>query len=287
MPARRMTLDDIGFAIGLICREGWGHTRIDLQRMLTLSPDGSFVWDIDGKPCGFLTSIRHGSTAMIGHVLVSEDSRGLQVGKGLLDAFLSDVDASGARSSMLYATADGSKLYQQFGFRNSGHELVAVGVLVKDDERLRIKPTCERVEREDLDVISSIDGNLFGDDRTPLMTRLLDEFPEHCFKLERGGEMVGFAFGRRTPIGFDIGPWTCLSGSRDDAKALLDSVIRSFPSGGRIDISPFAANPHVPRIVGRYHPYRNAERVQLMVRGESRYDAAPGKVFGVAGFEMG
>lgn len=287
MPARRMTLDDIGFAIGLICREGWGHTRVDLQRMLTLSPGGSFVWEIDGKPCGFLTSIRHGSTAMIGHVLVSEDSRGLQVGKGLLEAFLSDVDSSGARSSMLYATADGSKLYKHFGFRNSGHELVAVGVLVKDSERLRIKTACERVEREDLDVISSIDGSLFGDDRTPLMKRLLDEFPEHCLKLQRRGEMVGFAFGRRTPIGFDIGPWICLSGSRDDAKDLLDSVILSFPCGGRMDISPFAANEHVPRIVGRYHPYRHPERVQLMIRGESRYDSASGKVFGVAGFEMG
>ena len=287
MPARTMTIDDIGFAIGLIRREGWGHTRVDLHRMLTLSPQGSFVWEIDGKPCGFVTSVRYGSTAMIGHMLVSKDSRGLRVGKSLLETLLSDIDSAGMRSSMLYATADGSRLYQQFGFENSGHELVAVGILVKDSERLRIDSGCERVERRDLDLICTVDRDTFGDDRTPLMTTLFDEFPEHCFKLERRGELVGFVFGRRTPIGFDIGPWICLSGQYDDARNLLDTVIRSFPYGGRTDISPFAANIHVPRIVGRYHPYRKAERVQLMVRGERRYTAGSDKVFGVAGFEVG
>ena len=287
MPARTMTIDDIGFAIGLICREGWGHTRVDLHRMLTLSPRGSLVWEIDGRPCGFVTSLRYGSTAMIGHMLVSKDSRGLRVGKSLLEALLSDIDSTGVRSSILYATADGSRLYRQFGFEESGHELVAVGVLVRDSERLRINPACERVERSDLETICSIDGETFGDDRTALISRLFDEFPEHCFKLERQGELVGFAFGRRTPIGFDIGPWICLSRQYDDARDLLDSVIRSFPCGGRTDISPFAANVHVPRIVGRYHPCRKAERVQLMVRGERRYTVGSYKVFGVAGFEIG
>ena len=287
MPARRMTIDDIGFAVGLIQREGWGHTRVDLRRLLSLSPDGSYVWEMDGKPCGFVTSIRYRSTAMIGHVLVSPDSRGRQVGKGLLSELISDIDSAGIKSSMLYATADGSRLYEQFGFRDSGHELVAVGVLIKDSERAKIRPLCERVESGDIELLSSLDAHIFGDDRSPLVARLYEEFPEHCFKLEKDGKVVGFAFGRRTPIGFDIGPWICMSGLREDAMALLDSVIHSFPCGGRTDISPFAANEHYARIVGRYHPYRRAERVHLMIRGDQRYTADVDKVFGVAGFEMG
>ena len=287
MPARKMTADDIGFAVGLICREGWGHTRVDLRRLLSLSPEGSYVWEADGSLCGFVTSVRHRSTAMIGHVLVSPDSRGRQVGKRLLAELITDIDSAGIESAMLYATADGSRLYEQFGFRSSGLELVAVGVLVKDSERVRIDPACEPVRHEDIDALSSLDAETFGDDRSPLIMRLFEEFPEHCFKLERGGELVGFAFGRRTPIGFDIGPWICMSGSREDATALLDSVIHSFPCGGRTDISPFAANKHYARIVGRYHPYRRAERVQLMIRGEPRYTADVNKVFGVAGFEIG
>lgn len=282
-----MRVDDIGFAVGLICREGWGHTRVDLQRLLSLSPEGSYVWEVGGRPCGFVTSVRHRSTAMIGHVLVSSESRGRQVGKGLLRELLSDIDSAGITSAMLYATAEGSKLYEQFGFRNSGHELVAVGILVKDSERVRISNVCERLERDDIEHISSLDARTFGDDRAPLITRLFDEFPEHCFKLEKHGEIEGFAFGRRTPIGFDIGPWICMSGSREDATTLLDSVIKSFPCGGRTDISPFAANQHFARIVGRYHPYRKAERVQLMIRGEPRYTTEVNKVYGVAGFELG
>ncbi|UCE91321.1 MAG: GNAT family N-acetyltransferase [Methanobacteriota archaeon] len=287
MPARRMRVDDIGFAVSLICREGWGHTRVDLLRLLSLSPSGSFVWETDGRPCGFVTSVRHRRTAMIGHVLVSSDSRGRQIGKSMMSALLSDIDSAGMESTMLYATTDGAKLYEQFGFVNSGHELVAVGVFVKDSERSQMEPACDMVQRDDIEALSSMDARTFGDDRSPLIARLHDEFPEHCFKLVRQGEIVGFAFGRRTPVGFDIGPWICMSGQRGDATALLDSVIHSFPGGGRTDISPFAANRHFARIVGRYHPYRKAERVHLMVRGEQRYTTQVDKVFGVAGFELG
>ena len=287
MSIRTMTKEDIAAAVGLIQREGWGHTRVDLERMLSLSPHGSYVWESSGEVCGFITSMRYERTAMIGHLLVSKDSRGHQIGRSLVGALMEDIDSSGIDSSMLYATTEGSRLYRQFGFVESGHELVAIGIRVKDEERLSLKTICEHVREEDLEEIASHDRIIFGDDRNELIARLFREFPEHCFKLNESGRVVGCIFGRRTPIGFDIGPWFCSTGRGEDAAALLESVIGSFPSGGRIDISPFASNADVPRIIARYHKYRKAERVNLMIRGERRYDADIRSILGVVGFELG
>ncbi|MDH3365990.1 MAG: GNAT family N-acetyltransferase [Thermoplasmata archaeon] len=287
MSVREMIQEDMGFALSLIRKEGWGHTRIDLERMLSLTPDGSYIWECEGVPHGFVTSVRYGNTAMIGHLIVSSDSRGRQVGKGLMKTLLEDIDSAGISSTMLYATAEGSKLYHQFGFVESGHELVAVGLLIGEGERSALRSQCTMVQDGDLDEVVSLDRETFGDDRPNLIMRLYRDFPEHCFKIERSGDLIGFAFGRRTTIGFDIGPWLCAPGHKEDAESLLDSVIRSFPYGGRTDISPFSSNQDVHGILDRFHHYRKAANVKLMVRGDPRYEGSIDRVFGVAGFEIG
>jgi len=287
LSVRKMTLEDLDFALSLIRKEGWGHTRIDLERMLSLTPDGSYVWESDGVSRGFITSLRYKNTAMIGHLIVSGGSRGRQVGKGLVNALLEDVDSAGIASVMLYATADGDRLYSQFGFADSDHDLVAVGLLIGQEERRALKSQCEMVHECDLAEIISQDRKTFGDDRSGLITRLYREFPEHCFKVDRSGDLVGFIFGRRTPIGFDIGPWLCTPDNKEDAEALLHSVIHSFPCGGRMDISPFLENSDVRSIIDKFHHYRKALSVKLMVRGAPRYAENRDHVFGVAGFEVG
>lgn len=286
MPVREMGLKDVGFAVDMIGGEGWGHTRVDLERMLTLSPGGSVLWESGGVPRGFITSVRYGSTAMIGHLLVSKRCRGRSIGRTLLERLLDDLDSSGVRSIILFATEEGGRLYSQYGFAKS-HGMTAVGLYVSDSVRRGMTMSCERVSQDDIGAVCALDRSLFGDDRTALLSRLHADFPEHCFRIGSGSALTGFAFGRRTPIGFDIGPWVCTSGSREDAASLLDSVMRSFPCGGRMDLSPFADNRDALDILRGFRRYRKAETVSMMVRGEGRYPSGRGKVLSVAGFEMG
>lgn len=283
---RDMRHDDIGRVIALISGEGWGYTRVDLQRMLAISPSGSFIWESEGAVRGVVTSIMCGSTASLGHLVISRESRGKNIGRRLLEHFLDHVDSAGVRSTILYATEQGSRLYEQYGFRVT-HKTIAVGVLVSDSARRGMQVRCELVSEHDLSDVCAVDREMFGDDREVLLRRLHSEFPEHCFKLEKEEGPVGFAFGRRTPIGFDIGPWVCSTGSLDDARALLTSVMGSFPGGGRIDVSPFADNEGALEVLDGYHRYRRAEPVGLMVRGDDRYVSRRGEIFSVAGLEVG
>lgn len=281
-----MRPDDVGRAISLISGEGWGYTRVDLQRMLSLCPEGSFVWDSEGGIRGVVTSVTYGSTASLGHLVISRESRGRSIGRKLLEHFIDSVDSAGVRSTILYATEQGSKLYEQYGFRAT-HELTAVGVLVSDSERKRMQVVCEPVSDGDMPAICATDKEMFGDDRSPLLRHLRSEFPEHCFKLEDEGALTGYVFGRRTPIGFDIGPWVCSTGSIEDARTLLTSVMGSFPGGGRTDVSPFSDNGSALEVLGDYHRYRRAEAVKLMVRGDARYVSRRGEIFSVPGLEVG
>ena len=281
-----MELGDVGLAIELINKEGWGHTRIDIERILTLSPESNLMWESDGVARGFVTSLVYERSAMVGHVLVSKESRGRQIGKGLIKSLLEILDSNGMESVILYATEDGARLYRGFGFKET-NELFSVGLLIRESVRETLEQECEKVQEPDLDELVDMDAMTFGDRRPNLMRRLYSDFPEHCFKLERSGETIGFICGRRTPIGFDIGPWICMSGAEKDATSLLSSVIRSFPAGGRVDLSPFCDNSLAMKILSGHYQYKPAERVKLMVRGEALYRHDRDKVFGAAGFELG
>ena len=119
MPVRRMELGDVGLAIELINKEGWGHTRIDIERILTLSPWSNLIWESDGVAQGFVTSLVYENSAMVGHVLVSKENRGHQIGKGLITGLLDRLDSEGIESVILYATEGGARLYRRFGFRET------------------------------------------------------------------------------------------------------------------------------------------------------------------------
>ena len=286
MPVRNMELGDVGLAIELINKEGWGHTRIDIERILTLSPESNLIWESDGVARGFVTSLVYESSAMVGHVLVSKESRGHQIGKGLVKSLLDRLDSKGVESVILYATEEGARLYRGFGFRET-NDLFSVGLWIRESVRKTLKKECAKVQEADLDELVDMDAKTYGDRRSDLMRRLYSDFPEHCFKLERSGKTVGFVYGRRTPIGFDIGPWICMSGAEKDATSLLSSVIRSFPAGGRVDLSPFSDNSLAGKILSGFRQYKTPERVKLMVRGEPLYMHDRDKVFGAAGFELG
>jgi GNAT superfamily N-acetyltransferase len=286
VPVREMNAGDLDLAVELINREGWGHTRIDLERILSLSPGSNFVWEASGVARGFVTSVVYESTAMVAHVLVSEESRGRLIGKSLLKTLLDRMDSDGIRSVILFATEAGSQLYQKFGFETT-NEILSVGLYVQERVMRSLPQTCHRVEADDLGEISAMDALTFGDNRPGLMTRLHRDFPEHCFKVVRDGRVDGFIFGRRTPIGYDIGPWISMAGDEKDARSLLSSVIASFPGGGRVDLSQFSDHSAAARVLSRYHHYKKAESVRLMVRGEHRYVKNRDEVFGLAGFDLG
>jgi len=280
---RKLEPEDLDFALALTNAEGWSYTRGELERMLRMDPDGSFVCE-DQKPLGFITCVTYGHTGVVGHLAVSREVRGRRIGHSLLNNAVDYMSGRGADSMLLFATDDGVGLYSQYGFVKR-REVSCIHVAVGGDRKARTPTTCSLITRNDLPEIIEMDNQIFGDDRTQLIELLYDEFPKNAFKIQRDGRILGFSFGRATPTGFDLGPWVCSSGSKRDAEDLFKATVLSM-GDGTVFLGVFPDNPQAVEIANSMRRVRYW-RTHLMTRGEERYCAHIDKLFGVAAFELG
>ncbi len=278
-----MGRDDIDFAIWLIDQEGWGYTHVELERMLKLDPEGSFIYE-DKRPLGIVTCVSYGKTGVVGHLVVSKEGRGRKVGQSLVTAAVEYLEGVGVESMLLYATPEGTGIYERFGFRTS-RNVLCMNVHASPGPEPLPGCSCELIRPEDLADVISIDRELFGDDRSRILEMLHREFPEHCFKLVRNGRIASFAFGRKTPVGFDLGPWVGPSDNRAEAEAPLRAFFDAVGPNG-VFLGVFSDNPVALSICETLVKNR-VWNTALMVRGKGRYEKDIRRIFGVAAFELG
>lgn len=283
MAVRQLRAEDIPEALRLINDEGWNYTSIELERMLILDSGGSFMFE-DEHPIGIVLGVSYGRTGVIGHLVVSKKGRGRKIGQTLLNRSLEYFDSRGVESVALYATADGEKLYNKFGFLKKRRALCVNGRI----PRVAAYPKALKVERlneRDIPDAIALDAVLFGDDRKKLMEMLCKESADHRFKLSKDGELVGFILARESPVGYDVGPWVCTTGNPDDAMNLFAAEVGTLRRG-TLFLATFEQNRHSADLA------RSLDRiilweVEYMVRGEDRYAKDPSSVFGIAAFELG
>jgi predicted GNAT family N-acyltransferase len=280
---RKLEPKDLDFALALTHAEGWSYTKGELERMLRMDPEGSFVYD-DQKPLGFITCVTYGRTGVVGHLVVSKETRGRRIGHSLMKTAVDYMSDRGVDSMILFSTDEGVRLYNQYGFVTR-REVSCLHVAVGGDRKVRTPTTCSLIAREDLPEVIEMDRQIFGDDRTQLIELLYDDYPKTAFKIQRDGRILGFCFGRTTLSGFDLGPWVCSSGSRRDAEDLFNATALSM-GDGTIFLGVFPENPLAVDIVNSIRRVRYW-RTHLMIRGKERYYANIDKLFGMAAFELG
>jgi ribosomal protein S18 acetylase RimI-like enzyme len=283
MEIRPVKLADVDSALALINAEGWEYSKEEIERMIRLDPGGSFFY-IDHKPVGVITTVTFGRTGVIGHLVVSKDARGRRVGQSLLKHAVDCLETAGIESIILYATPDGERLYKRYGFavRGLAYATKAINNGEYDSSRTEL---LGRVVSKDLEQIIMMDQELFGDDRGKMIRHLHDEFPAHSFKAERDGRIVGYAFGRKSSVARDLGPWGCTSTDRNDAEAVFGACVQSM-GRGPVFFGVFQKNQQAWEIAVKLHIMR-AWPTQLMVRGRERYTGALSSIFGIVGFELG
>jgi ribosomal protein S18 acetylase RimI-like enzyme len=283
MAVRQLRAEDIPAALALINEEGWNYTSIELERMLQLDPDGSYLFE-DGHPIGIVMGVSYGRTGVIGHLVVSKKGRGRKIGQTLLNHSLDYFDSRGVESVALYATAEGEKLYNKYGFLKKRQALCVnarIPKVVAFPDALK----AERLDEKDMPDAIALDSDLFGDDRRKLMDMLFKESVGHRFKLSKNGALVGFIFARESPVGYDVGPWVCTTGSAKDAMNLYAAAVTSL-TRGTLFLAAFEQNKHSAALA------RSLDRiilweVEYMVRGEDRYNRDPSSVYGITAFELG
>lgn len=205
---RLLTPTDLNQADDLRGALGWNQTLSDWRRLLSLSPEGCFAAEREGRIVGTCTSVTYGSTlAWIGMMMVHPESRGHGIGQALLRSCVDYLKSRGVLCIKLDASPMGQPLYARNGFlpewtltrwEHRGSPRV--------DEAVSnfIRPPAERHWQ----AISDLDTPFFGVDRGHVLKSLAAG--SNRALIFESGPVLGFGMLRTGARADYLGPITAL-----------------------------------------------------------------------------
>lgn len=163
---RVLTPEDLTFADQIRSLAGWNQTLADWNRFLQHEPEGCFLAEWDGQPCGTVTTTSYGTDlAWIGMMLVHPDYRRRGIATALMETALNYLRGRGVRCIKLDATPDGQPVYERLGFRPEWEF---------QRWKLTVPASSANVEKRVAEIgnLHLYDGAVFGADRYPWLERL-------------------------------------------------------------------------------------------------------------------
>ena len=171
------------------------------------------------------SGIAYGPLGIVGNMVVVPDRRRRGFGSHILREVLAFLEERGARRIELYATPDGRRLYERFGFTR-----LATGSMIELDRERALAagdPDYEvrHAQPGDLSMIGAYDLPRYGGDRMPVLRGAVSDPARPAVLALRGGELGGFAVLR--PAGTRLGPW--VADDTRSAGALLAAIATDLP----------------------------------------------------------
>ncbi|MBN1563947.1 MAG: GNAT family N-acetyltransferase [Anaerolineae bacterium] len=259
---RKMTSDDIPAVVALLAQVGWTFNPRDVVRLLHWSPEGCFVLaEPGGELVGCVTTTPYEARlAWIGMMVVKPDCQQQGLGGQLMRAALDYLIARGTERIMLDATAVGRPLYTKLGFRDIGKVERWEG-----KASTYLGPRGRAMWPTDLPALLKLDAVLFGVNRTHILTRLIEEFPDLVWVDEERGQLEGYIMGRRAPNGVHLGPW--MSWSAAAAERLLRVAFEQL-QGQHITLNIPDSNGQ-SLMLARNHNLQRVRHCSRMIYGDA------------------
>ncbi|MFF4588481.1 GNAT family N-acetyltransferase [Streptomyces sp. NPDC001388] len=232
LPVRRLTHRDLTACADLSEDRGW--PREEHKWGLLLSAGQGY--GIDDPTGGLVTACvvtAYGPSdrpalGAVGMVLVAERHARQGVGRRLMRHIVSTM---GSTPLTLHATPNGRPLYEELGFNVTGRAEMVCGHFSPD------APPSDIVTRpataEDLPSILRLDEEVFGADRTHMITRL-PAFADQLRIAEDNGRIIGYAAAWPNMATHVVGP--LIARDTETAKALLASLAARTDRPLRTDI---------------------------------------------------
>ncbi len=275
---RVMTMEDVPAGMRLKEIAGWNQTPADWERFLSAIPVGCFVAEFEGLVVGTVTTISYeGRFAWIGMVLVDPEFRGRGIGTRLLKTAIICLDACGIPTLKLDATPQGKPIYEKLGF-----------VTEYEIERWALRRPAgsgpgPETKPEDLTAVLTLDREVFGASREPLLRSLATHAPQFVNVVRDGSNISGYAFGRCGSRADHLGPWI----ARDEsaARQLLDAFLRRS-TRDTVFVDCLVANPWARPLL-RARGFELSRPLTRMFRGPNADPGKPQMVCAVLGPEFG
>ncbi|MCX5055766.1 MULTISPECIES: GNAT family N-acetyltransferase [unclassified Streptomyces] len=232
LPIRRLTLRDLTACADLSEDRGWPREEHKWGFLLTAGkgygiddPDGGLV-----SACVVTEFGPHGRPALgaIGMVLVAERHARQGIGRRLMQHVVS---LMGTTPLTLHATPYGRPLYEELGFKVTGRAEMLHGHFTPSGSEPAV--VTRAATAEDLTSILQLDEEVFGADRTPIITRL-PAFADRLHVAEENGRLIGYAATWPNMETQVVGP--LIARDTETAKALIVSLATHTDRPLRTDI---------------------------------------------------
>ncbi|MEU1048992.1 GNAT family N-acetyltransferase [Streptomyces sp. NPDC005897] len=231
-PIRRLTLRDLTACADLSEDRGWPREEHKWGFLLTAGK-GYGIDDPGGGLVAACTVTAYGpqerpALAAVGMVLVAERHARQGVGRRLMRHVVSGL---GTVPLTLHATPYGRPLYEELGFKVTGGAEMVRGRFVPGGPEP--KAVTRAATAEDLTAILRLDEEVFGADRTHIVTRL-PAFADQLRVAEEDGRITGYAAAWPNMDTHVVGP--LIARDTETAKALIGSLAAHTDRPLRTDI---------------------------------------------------
>jgi predicted N-acetyltransferase YhbS len=198
-----MDSGDLDLCVELVTNEGWvSETREVFEDSLTFDPHGCFVAEEDGNSIGIIVATAYNRAGFLGELIVRPEYRGRGLGRLLLEHGIDYLHKRGCNSIYLDGDTPAVPLYERLGFATICKSLRFIGT-VTSGKFADVRP----MTMNDRDVVSRLDRDAFGDDRTFFLSRRLKAHPELCYCQTRNSEVIGFVMARPGRGVVSVAPW--------------------------------------------------------------------------------
>ncbi|WP_085211247.1 GNAT family N-acetyltransferase [Streptomyces sp. Amel2xC10] len=232
LPIRRLTHSDLTACADLSEDRGWPREEHKWGLLLSAGK-GYGVDDPDGgliTACVITEYGPYGNPALgaIGMVLVAERHARKGIGRELMRQVIADM---GTTPLTLHATPNGRPLYEELDFKTTGRAEMVRGRFRPEDTASKI--ATRAATAEDLPTLLRLDEEVFGADRTHVLTRL-PAFADQVRVAEADGRIIGYAAAWPNMDTHVVGP--LIARDTETAKALLASLAAHTDRPLRTDI---------------------------------------------------
>ncbi|MGW7523521.1 GNAT family N-acetyltransferase [Streptomyces sp. NPDC054783] len=232
LPIRRLTLRDLTDCADLSEDRGWPREEHKWGFLLTAGK-GFGIDDPQGGLVAACVVTEYGpwgrpDLGAIGMVLVAARQARQGVGRRLMRHVVSTM---GTTPLTLHATPNGRPLYEELGFKVTGRAEMLRGRFTPGGPESRV--FTRAATAEDLPAILRLDEEVFGADRTPLITRL-PAFADQLRVAEEDGRIIGYTAAWPNMDTHVVGP--LVARDTETAKALITSLAAHTDRPLRTDI---------------------------------------------------
>lgn len=235
LPIRRLTVRDLAACADLSENRGWPREEQKWGFLLTAGT-GYGVDDPEGGLVSACVITRYGplerpTLGAIGMVLVAERHARQGEGHRLMRHVLTAMDPT---PLTLHATPNGLPLYDRLGFKVTGRaEMVRGHFRPESGQSGKSEVATRPATAEDLCAILRLDEEVFGADRTHIITRL-PAFADQLRVAEANGRLTGYAAVWPNMNTHVVGP--LIAQDTATAKALIASLAAHTDRPLRTDI---------------------------------------------------